>query len=369
MTKLLTYKTGSEDLKDIIKMSQPSLHGFLFSFLRYRYGKKKVISKHGEYIYAKGNIPVLLLAHLDTVHRELPTEENLFYDSEKLVMWSPVGIGADDRAGVFNVYSLIEAGYRPHVLFTWDEEIGGVGAGDFVDNFPVDHPQFHKELSEEVNFAIQFDRHGFSEAVYYDLDNVEFENYISDFGYETKIGSFTDICIVCPAYGFAGVNVAAGYTDEHTTSEVLWIREMHKSYVAVEKILQDQKENPQFFEYIDGYASSYPSPYGWTPSTIYGSGSYPKPRKQCDDCFAYYGEVLWDDPTRDTCNLCSAARGSTYSILDKHSGVKTDEKEEGSSRVCAYCYNPIGPDDQFFLSQEDNAYCSRECFDNRNEPY
>ena len=40
-----------------------------------------------KYIFAKGTIPIMLVAHLDTVHTT-PVEE-LFYDKKKDVMWSP----------------------------------------------------------------------------------------------------------------------------------------------------------------------------------------------------------------------------------------------------------------------------------------
>jgi hypothetical protein len=40
-----------------------------------------------DYIYAKGDIPVMLVAHLDTVHLVKPKE--VFYDKKQDVMWSP----------------------------------------------------------------------------------------------------------------------------------------------------------------------------------------------------------------------------------------------------------------------------------------
>ena len=40
-----------------------------------------------QYIFAKGNIPIMLVAHLDTVHKT-PVKE-LFYDKKKDVLWSP----------------------------------------------------------------------------------------------------------------------------------------------------------------------------------------------------------------------------------------------------------------------------------------
>ena len=41
---------------------------------------------------------------------------------QKNVMISPDGLGADDRAGVFMIMNIVKAGFRPHVIFTTDEE-------------------------------------------------------------------------------------------------------------------------------------------------------------------------------------------------------------------------------------------------------
>ena len=49
-------------------------------------------------------------------------------------MWCPDGIGGDDRCGVFNILDILSQGYLPHVIFSWNEEIGGVGATKFSDN-------------------------------------------------------------------------------------------------------------------------------------------------------------------------------------------------------------------------------------------
>lgn len=56
----------------------------------------EVVNKHG-FLYAKGTVPVLLVAHLDTVHREIP--RIICYSPDKRYMMSPQGIGGDDRAG------------------------------------------------------------------------------------------------------------------------------------------------------------------------------------------------------------------------------------------------------------------------------
>lgn len=265
MSSLLN-ETSRGLLEDVLTLSQEELHQYCRTYLSFYYEENEIFEHPGEGMYFAGDVPVLLVAHMDTVHMRQPTVDSIFYDTEKQVMWSPDGIGADCRAGVFNVLSTVAKGYKPHIMLTWEEERGGVGASALCnrwgDKSITAEALLVQEHMTEVNFAIQYDRHGYSEAVYYYLDNKQFENYISSFGYNTRIGSYTDICEISPAFGFASVNVAAGYVDEHTKQELLLVDEMLRTQEKVIKILDDQIKNPTFYEYKEkSYYSKY-SGYG-----------------------------------------------------------------------------------------------------------
>ena len=79
-----------------------------------------------DYICAEGVIPIALVAHMDTVFFKPAT--TIYYDRQKNTMWSPMGLGADDRAGVFAIIQILQSGLRPHIIFTTDEEKGCLGA-------------------------------------------------------------------------------------------------------------------------------------------------------------------------------------------------------------------------------------------------
>ena len=99
---------NNQELKTIesfFQASQSSLKKALTQYLKARY--KRVISTR-DYVIAVGDIPVALVAHLDTVFPYLP--ENIYYDRVKNVMWSPDGLGADDRGGVYAINSLLSNG-------------------------------------------------------------------------------------------------------------------------------------------------------------------------------------------------------------------------------------------------------------------
>lgn len=234
-------------LQKLFTLNQRSLKKFMFKYLRTKY---KDIVETNDYIYAKGNIPVALVAHMDTVFKTQP--ESFYYDQKKNVLWSPEGLGADDRAGVFSMILILRGNLRPHIILTTDEEIGGVGAFSLS---KIQNP------FEELNYMIELDRRGSDDCVFYDCVNNDFTKYVESFGFSENYGSFSDISILCPAWGIAGVNLSVGYMNEHSTSELLFISQMLNTVEKVKKMLSE--ENIPFFKYIeDPYMKYYEAYYG-----------------------------------------------------------------------------------------------------------
>jgi hypothetical protein len=205
------------------------------TYLKARYGEDKVIATK-EFIIAQGDIPIGLVAHMDTVH-EKPVED-LFYDREKGVLWSPQGLGADDRAGIFAIIQIIKSGLKPHIILTTDEEYGGIGASALVELFD-EHP------FEDLKYLIELDRRGTNDCVFYDCYNAEFTDYIEKFGFVENWGTFSDISILCPVWQICGVNLSVGYMNEHSYSEILCINPLFDTIKKVKVMLQ-QKDIPTF---------------------------------------------------------------------------------------------------------------------------
>ena len=224
--------------KQIARFSQTGLRKFLISYLKKSYPNKNVVySDH--YIYAKGEIPVALVAHMDTVHKHLP--EQIYWDRKEDIVWSPQGLGADDRAGVFAILQIIAFGYKPHIIFTADEEIGGIGASLIAERGnPFD----------DLRYVIEFDRRGLDDCVFYDCDNPDFTEYISCFGFKKEFGSYSDICEFCPDWGVAGVNLSVGYFNEHTLVEYLIPSILLDTISKVCEMLDEDIDDIPFFEYI-----------------------------------------------------------------------------------------------------------------------
>ena len=237
-----------------------------------KYVKNKLMETHDEvisdngFVYAQGKFPVLLVAHMDTVHKELPT--TILHDGDNIS--SPNGIGGDDRCGIYMMLEIIKK-HHCSVLFCEDEEIGMVGAEKFIKT------ELAKSLVGQFNYIIEFDRRGSNDAVFYDCANEEFEEFITREFYKTEYGSFSDISTIAPFLETAAVNLSCGYYRAHTKDEYVVFSEMETSMKQAMKILS--RTTDEKFEYIParynyGYGYGYRYGYDVYDYEMYGSGYY-----------------------------------------------------------------------------------------------
>ena len=211
-----------------------------------------LISK-SNFILVRGYAPVLLVAHLDTVH-DKPVRD-ICLSPDKNILMSPQGIGGDDRCGVFALCHIFHsAQVKPWLLFTCDEEVGGLGAKAFC----LAHKQhlLPKEL-DALKFIIELDRKGKNDAVYYRCANPDFEAYITGKGFKTAQGSFSDISLVAPELGIAAVNLSSGYYHAHSLHEFINRSHLNDSIQKVIGIIAESTchDFPKF-DYIETF---YPS--------------------------------------------------------------------------------------------------------------
>lgn len=224
-------------LERIVSLSQEELRKTLAQYLK---GKYKNVIVEKEYIVAIGDIPVALVAHMDTVFYNQPSE--IYYDQRKAIMWSPDGLGADDRAGIFAILQIVMDGYCPSIILTTDEERGGLGAQKLAKKAcPI----------EFLRYMIQLDRKGSNDCVFYECANGDFIKYVETFGFAEATGSFSDISFLMPAWKICGVNLSIGYRDEHSVSETLNIHWMFKTIEKVKKMLDAAKTDKLNFEFYE----------------------------------------------------------------------------------------------------------------------
>lgn len=238
-----------ENFKKICQMDDETLHHNLAAVLTKFYKKENIINTT-DYIYAKGDLPVALVAHMDTVFSTPPRD--IFYDKKQEVIWSPEGGIGDDRAGVFGIlYILQHTDLKPSIIFTRDEETGGVGAQALVKDYR--HPD---EI--DLKYIIELDRRGFNDCVFYNCANEPFMQYVESFGFKTALGSFTDISFICPTWEVAGVNISTGYFNEHAKSEYLRADVLLTNCQVIIQMLEDASfEETPYFIYVPGAENDY----------------------------------------------------------------------------------------------------------------
>lgn len=230
------------EILQYITPAQPEL----FAMLARRF--QDAVVKEGSYILVQGEAPVMLVAHLDTVHKE--PVKTVCFSSDRNILMSPEGIGGDDRCGVYALCSVYEAAeYKPWLLFTCDEEVGCIGADDFAGDY------FKKLIPFDLSFlkmVIEVDRKGKDDAVYYECDNREFEDYITSKGFVTAHGSVSDISYVAPALGVAAVNLSSGYYNAHTQHEYVNLAEIHTTIAKIQEIVDESMSDAvPAFEYVE----------------------------------------------------------------------------------------------------------------------
>lgn len=154
-------------------------------------------------------------------------------------MWSPQGLGGDDRAGVYAIIQIIENGYRPSIVFTTDEELCCLGAQALIEKKPICP-------FKNLKAIIELDRQGKKDMVFYGCRNSSFKKYIKNYDFIFKKGSFSDISILAPAWDVAAVNLSIGYEDEHSPLEILHIDWLEETIKKVKNILNDSFSMPTF---------------------------------------------------------------------------------------------------------------------------
>ena len=249
----------NKEFEKICRMSQKSLKNHVKQKLQMRY--EEVIVDDG-FVYAQGNFPVLLVAHLDTVHSKLPNM--ILYDKDQNTVSSPNGIGGDDRCGVYMIFEIIKK-FNCSVLFCEDEEDGGIGANKFV--------KTDLARTLDFNYIIEFDRANANDAVFYSCDNYDFEKFITRDFYKINYGTYSDICDIAPVIGCAAVNLSCGYYKAHTKDEYIVLSDMENSIKAACDILARTTQNDKF-EYVEYFEYDTWNGYGYNGFIDYNDQVY-----------------------------------------------------------------------------------------------
>lgn len=270
-----------EELIQLCQLTDKEMYEEAKKLLEEYYKEVKEIPD-GQNLLVQGELPVCLVAHLDTVHSYPPVD--FYYDSDAEVLWTPDGLGADDRAGILAIKKILEKGFRPSIIFTTEEERGGLGVERLIKrstSCPL----------EDIKFFIELDRSGKDDCVFYSCENKKFQSYIEGFGFRTEKGTFTDISFIMPRWKIAGVNLSIGYYDEHSHAEHINFKDFKASLDRVIKILEDCGNAPHFNyvpqEITEGRCDCCKKPFKKGEKTFYFKAGADKRLRVCQECADY----------------------------------------------------------------------------------
>jgi hypothetical protein len=150
--------------------------------------------------------------------------------------------------------------YNCSVLFTEDEEIGGVGAEKFIES--------PSAKMVNCNYIVELDRRGNTDAVFYDCDNPDFTKFVCTEYFKEAYGTFTDISVIAPSLGVAAVNLSSGYYSAHTVLEYVVVPDVDKIIEETQKLLERSPASK--FKYIQAKRYAYYPQYAYSGYRGYG---------------------------------------------------------------------------------------------------
>jgi di/tripeptidase len=181
---------------------------------------------------------IVLSAHMDSVSN-LHIDREVIYNSETDSYTSTLGVlGADDRAGIAIILSVLRNIEKTNfngtlkIAFSCAEEIGCVGAGE------IDVKWY-----ENSNLAIVVDRRGNSDIVtgcggMYNFCSKSVGLFFEDVSamlemdWKAVAGGVSD-ATVFSGNGINSVNLSAGYMNEHTKDEIVYLKDCKKTITLI----------------------------------------------------------------------------------------------------------------------------------------
>lgn len=277
-------------------------------------GKLKLpytIDAAGNVLVTKGKADTYpcVTAHMDTVHNfvdnlKLYTDEDdkdlLFAMSDK----RRVGIGGDDKCGIFACLYLLKVIPQIKIVFFSREESGCRGSA-----------AIDKRFFADCRYLIQLDRRGKRDFIQtYWGNKTTSHNFRSEIGlikkkykYKNCMGTVTDVIKLWNnKVGVSCINLSCGYYKPHTAYEYISISSLWNSIRFTEAIIKYVK--PKKYESLPP-----PPTIVKTQTNFCNQGSSSPKYKQCCKCKTWKKEVLlwkWGE-NEEICYSCKRDIGKT----------------------------------------------------------
>lgn len=254
--------TNFNEYITILKAERVTIHDLM------QYFKKELLDfdEHGNVFVGfnkenKGS--PILVAHMDNVlHGErIPV---LSVDG-RYMMGKTAGIGFDDKAGIIaNIELFKRMKGKVRIIFTTDEEVGGVSAGK------LDPSRY-----ADAKYMIELDRRDVNDLIQHSgstrLCSDSFADKIESFGFKRATGTFTDVNKFKTQHPEIEMcNLSIGYFNAHHDDEYLDIKSFEIILDKVENILNTltdtyvdiQKDEPKKYNTDAYWFDRYDRDYG-----------------------------------------------------------------------------------------------------------
>jgi di/tripeptidase len=188
--------------------------------------------KYGNIYCTKGDAEFYptMVSHMDTVHTINPNYEihrsgNNIFAIDRATM-ERLGVGGDDKVGVYITLELLEYFDNFKAVFFKDEEVGCVGSS-----------QADFSFFDDSSLVLQCDRKGFSDFVMsisgvqmYDKDLEHDIAHILKRNKRVQVyGGMTDVMEIAYNNSVACANMSCGYYDPHSDNEYVKISEVEQT--------------------------------------------------------------------------------------------------------------------------------------------
>ena len=320
------------------------------------------IDAAGNILVTKGKAKTYpcVVSHIDTVHSfvdnfnihyDIDDEDILFAMNGKI----RVGIGGDDKCGVFACLYLLKMIPQIKVVFFSREENGCQGS-----------TKVDKRFFANCRYLIQLDRRGSKDFVqtYWGNKTIS-HDFSSEIGlikkkykYKNCIGTVTDVMKLWNnRVGISCINLSCGYYNPHSNTEHVSIKALWHSIKFTEEIINTMKPKR--------YASLPPKPT--VVKVLHASGSRNSNYDQCAKCKIWKTEVLlYEVGNEKWCWSCKRTLAKNNPISkEKEQQVKVWDKNTGGSIIfaCHECGITTAEmekgDSLKYIGNDNQLYCNK----------
>ena len=184
------------------------------------YGNMYVIKSTFEQEYVN-----CVIAHLD-INQSVRTSSFTIVEAGHYIVGmnnetgKQIGLGHDDKAGVYFALKALEKFENIKLFFPLDEEVGCLGSRKSV-----------AEFFDNVGFMVQLDRRGYSDisqftnghATVTESTKLELDHILAKHNFHWINTTSTDVGVLIQDYCIQGTNISCGYTNEHKDDENLHV--------------------------------------------------------------------------------------------------------------------------------------------------